>query len=413
MPQISATFSKPELLIHETIRNYQHHTQNSEGADINPYLDQDDERVPATGQTFEVPRTGQAGTGAAIQNWHIATRTAPNPCINPTSREVFETRSISRSPNSKYKSKQKKNSFGQRKTRLLGEASSVITTLPLSISQQWNLGDFTTTMTDILSGKTFRRETNNMKLRKRHQREIARVERAQKISIGLKGSAITTRTAQTDPLYQNGFSSSMQGQFPPPRATSLTLTPPATPEPQDVFAKSLGARGPKTANSSTNAMTYENILFPSPPRSRNGRLSPQDDHPLPNLPENPPAVLPPPKVRNNPPGLSIPTGPTPRPGLITLSSTPFSLTYPLFRHGPVRVDQRREYFSPEDESLDWTAFQISIIGVMDDNENVNDAPDLTECEEELDDIVSWFSDFGFEIGSMIKEGPDGWIKAYV
>jgi hypothetical protein len=50
---------------------------------------------------------------------------------------------------------------------------------------------------------------------------------------------------------------------------------------------------------------------------------------------------------------------------------------------------------------------------MDDNENVNDAPDLTECEEELDDIVSWFSDFGFEIGSMIKEGPDGWIKAYV
>ena len=144
------------------------------------------------------------------------------------------------------------------------------------------------------------------------------------------------------------------------------------------------------------------IRFPSPLRIQSGHLSPPDDHPLPELPDSSPAALPPqrakeisrghrllpkdrplPKLPDSPPAvlplqrvkkslpdISIPKSRAPTPPFITLSSTPFTLNSPLFRHGPIRIEQRQQYFSPEDESLDWTAFQISMIGVL--NDYVND-----------------------------------------
>ena len=31
----------------------------------------------------------------------------------------------------------------------------------------------------------------------------------------------------------------------------------------------------------------------------------------------------------------------------------------------------------------------------------------------MDDLESWFSDFKFDIGSIVKQGPDGWIKGCI
>ena len=73
----------------------------------------------------------------------------------------------------------------------------------------------------------------------------------------------------------------------------------------------------------------------------------------------------------------------------------------------------QRYFSPEDEKLHWIAFQISIIGVMDNHENAQDGFKWRPSKVEMDDLESWVSDFKFDIGSMVKEGPDGWIKGCI
>jgi hypothetical protein len=125
--------------------------------------------------------------------------------------------------------------------------------------------------------------------------------------------------------------------------------------------------------------------------------------------------LPPLQNPNKPsPELSIPATKVPVAGAIELPSTRFTLNTPRILHGPIRIErQQQQYFSPEDESLDWMAFQISIIGVLDEYGNGRDDGFRRAGEVELDDLACWFSDFGLAVGSMEKEAPDGWIKAYV
>ncbi|PSS08610.1 hypothetical protein M430DRAFT_61775, partial [Amorphotheca resinae ATCC 22711] len=91
------------------------------------------------------------------------------------------------------------------------------------------------------------------------------------------------------------------------------------------------------------------------------------------------------------------------PSCIALSSTPFTLTSPLFRHGPIRLEQRKKKSSLEKEALDWTAFQIAILGTTDEDHEGSDEAQLDEAE--LDDITLWFSDFGFGVGRLVKEKP--------
>jgi hypothetical protein len=53
--------------------------------------------------------------------------------------------------------------------------------------------------------------------------------------------------------------------------------------------------------------------------------------------------------------------------------------------------------------LDWTAFQIAILGTTDEDHEGSDEAQLDEAE--LDDITLWFSDFGFGVGRLVKEKP--------
>ena len=431
-------------------------TRRSDRSSVNPCSDQDDESIPVSNHALRAASTciAQAASKAATQNWYIASRPAPRPCINPTTHDVFETKLMSSVPNPKSESRKSQKSLGQRKSKLFGEVSSIRSPFSRSVPPRWNLRDFATTMAEILSNKTFNREAYELSLRKKQERENAKVERAHIISsIWLIGNTEVLTTAQSDPLYQNGFTSLKRGQRSGRRARSIILTPPATPEPQDLSTKTRGSGRVKPTNSSTGSVNYDNVLyptplrirFPSPLRFQSGHLSPPDDHPLPKLPDSPPAILPPQKVgeaspghrllpkdrplpklpdsppavlplqkiNKSPPGISIPKSRAPGPPFITLPSTPFTLNSPLFRHGPIQIQRRQQYFSPADESLDWTAFQISMIGVLDDYENRKDEVGRWAGEAELDDLDSWFSGFGFEIGCMEKEGPDGWIKAYI
>ena len=103
-------------------------TRRSDSSSTNPYLDQDDEFTPESNHTLGPASTGtaQAASKAAIQNWYIASRPAPRPCIKPTTHDIFETKTDIKYPEPKNQSpKKSKKSLSQRKSRLFGEVSSI------------------------------------------------------------------------------------------------------------------------------------------------------------------------------------------------------------------------------------------------------------------------------------------------
>lgn len=88
-------------------------------------------------------------------------------------------------------------------------------------------------------------------------------------------------------------------------------------------------------------------------------------------------------------------------GILYVHSTPYTLTTPLFRHGPIAVSKTEPcqgMMAMMDENLDWTAFQMAILCGAGDL-----FPDLT-CEEDMkqaNDITAWFDSFGFESGGQL------------
>lgn len=85
-----------------------------------------------------------------------------------------------------------------------------------------------------------------------------------------------------------------------------------------------------------------------------------------------------------------------------LKSTPFSLTTPYFRHGPIAFAKSEigKGALTMDETLDWTAFQMAILGAGDFLHEVYDDGDSKLVE----DVMEWFGDFGFEThGHLIPE----------
>lgn len=381
-----------------------------------------------------------------IQNWHIARRKTPTTCINPKAHEIFEARPISSRPNSNTNLKESKKGLNQVKLRLLSDTSSADSALS-HVPLRWKLRDITTTMTDfILNSKTFNREAYELNLRGKKERERAKINRTNLTSsVGLLSGHESFR-AQTGPLYQDSFTS-MKRLSAIPQALCFMLTPPTSPERQDNPQDNSEKSGDKLRKPSANGMDYDHLLYPCPLRIRcpsplrkdNSRSTPFYDNSLLEPSENPLVVLPRhsikrkpltnrllPKLSNNPPavpplemsknlspGLSIPANKVPEPRAIKLRSTRFTLNSPRFLHGPIRIEQQQQYSSPEDKSLDWMAFQNSIIGVLDEYANGRDDGFCKAGEVELDDLASWFSDFGLAIGSMEKEGPDGWIQACV
>jgi hypothetical protein len=89
-----------------------------------------------------------------------------------------------------------------------------------------------------------------------------------------------------------------------------------------------------------------------------------------------------------------------------LRGTPYTLTKPLFRHGPITLSKADmgKVVMTMDDTLDWTAFQMAILGGAGELF-------LDEFEEEDDkmaeDLTDWFSGFGFESlgGLVVAEQP--------
>ncbi|KAM9874542.1 hypothetical protein VDGL01_11372 [Verticillium dahliae] len=91
---------------------------------------------------------------------------------------------------------------------------------------------------------------------------------------------------------------------------------------------------------------------------------------------------------------------------IFFHSTPCTMNIPTFSHGRIRIPKPESILCADvmpDKTLDWTAFQVAILGGAGDL--VSGGSDLTRRtdDDELDEITAWFDDFGFEsAGRLVR-----------
>lgn len=96
---------------------------------------------------------------------------------------------------------------------------------------------------------------------------------------------------------------------------------------------------------------------------------------------------------------------------VYLRASPCTLTAPGFRHGPIRVAKADLVPEPTlgggaDDGLDWTAFQMAILGGAGDWNSESDDTLHRRTVEELDDLVDWWESWHFEnngsgLGSLV------------
>ena len=104
---------------------------------------------------------------------------------------------------------------------------------------------------------------------------------------------------------------------------------------------------------------------------------------------------------------SDPSAATKSDAFVFLPCRPYTLTMPTFRHGTIRLakaDLAIAYSSTKlaavavDETLDWTAFQMAILGGAGDffGESTDYSRRSDAEADEVDDLCDWFDSFGFE-----------------
>ena len=134
--------------------------------------------------------------------------------------------------------------------------------------------------------------------------------------------------------------------------------------------------------------------------------------PLPTIPE---------VISVGPDNILSPTSaPAPQPAESTINtedyvflpSNPFTLTVPTFRHGFIRLAKADlpigKLAAAVDDTLDWTAFQMAILGGAGDffSEPTDfSRPSDTDLDE-LDDLHAWFTSFGYASAGALISAED-------
>ncbi|KAK3943749.1 hypothetical protein QBC46DRAFT_306949 [Diplogelasinospora grovesii] len=170
--------------------------------------------------------------------------------------------------------------------------------------------------------------------------------------------------------------------------------------PKSISFKSIAAIFPSSSSSSSTPAPVPTI------KSVHRRLPSRQLPPLPTIPEviSTPetSILSPSSVHQ------APWSPTSNPKTVNpddyviLPSTPFSFTMPTFRHGPIRLAKADlsigKLAAAVDDTLDWTAFQMAILGGAGDffGESTDYSRPSDAELDELDDVSAWFSGFGFD-----------------
>ncbi len=340
-----------------------------------------EELIRETDEAFWAVGIALADAKAATEGWYDSDprliecnikkpKFAPRKIRTPTSSiKVSMARSLS---GSKPKPKRRKST--RKKKTLLGRTTRNIPPPPTN-SPRWTLADVTTNVADVLSGKRFRIEADEMLTEERIQRlksqseiRFAAESRAEsRASMDSAQSVNTEESTPTDPFHLESFSSRIAAA-----QNAAAIPAPARPPPE-VPEKKTPAPSTLVEQRAEMGMAFKNLKFPDPLR----------------------------RLRRNPVSQSLPlptileSSPFPGRTTVLLPSTHFTLTSPLFRHGPIRIERAvgEPKESQGEEALDWTAFHMAISGTMDDGRTGNE---WEGDEAGLEDIVDWWKGFGFQ-----------------
>lgn len=211
---------------------------------------------------------------------------------------------------------------------------------------------------------------------------------------------------------------------------NLLVTPPATPPQPSATLPPVQSSPPSNADEDDSIpMHPRNTGFPKLPSSRrlsHTRAAPSTSHvaPLPTIPEVRLSALPSPDASQDSQQGRKTSGQTSSRSVTAgegspyfeeddehmfFRSTPLTATMPAFQHGRIRLAKddlasagtirtlESTLLTSPDETLDWTAFQMAILGGA--GELLTDPDNLlaSDAQEEMvDDLCVWFEDLGFE-----------------
>jgi hypothetical protein len=422
-----STFDLLEALSIEPVDEDKTPTQsarNSEESDMENVSDNVDQLIRETDEAFQAVGNALEDAKAATQGWYDTPEAAQTPrsVIRPLAILRQNSRSqltLAKSPLGRSVSviKTKRKKPMKKRMNLLGRTLKTSPPPPANTPTRWTLTDVTANVVDVFSGKIFRTEVDEMLTPGRLQqiKEENRIEDELKTSHESIRSVDSGGSTPTEPFHLESLSSRIDAALDnPPPFPSPFLPPPATPKYHTDSAAESEKPTPTDVSAiprANDSMVIDDLIFPSPPRPTRSRASSRAAQLLPTIPEISPLTMLPTRTIHPAPKLP-PARLQPIQSYILLPSTPFTLTSPTFRHGPIRLERILKYPQelspePEDEPLDWIAFQMAISGTMDDMRSLDDADDEWEANEaEIDDIMKWWGSFGFEgFGRLAQDAP--------
>ena len=379
-------------------------TRNTQEFDMAEFSDNVDQLIKETDEAFQAVGLALADAKAAIperleKSANSPLRTTAMPRESPGKKRSIPNLTT-KMPIARSSSvvKSKRQPFHLRKTKQPSRVWSRNASPDSMTSERWTLTDVTSNLVDVFSGKVFRTEVDEMLTPGRRQLlRDTEIGTSRKLSSVSKASVESDNSTPTEPFHLESLSASIDALA----HVSHTIWPdPSVPPPPVPKKSEARKRRPPFVNNG-NGMVFEDLNFPSPPRKLFPRKpSPLRQKSLPTILESSSSTLVP--ARSHRTGESSGNAsPESMQNSAVLRSTPYTLTSPLLKHGPIRIDRKKA--NPlEEDALDWTAFQMAILGTMDNDPN--DSLERDPNEAELDDITDWFSSFGFGgPGALIRE----------
>ncbi|KAH7155703.1 hypothetical protein B0J13DRAFT_546205 [Dactylonectria estremocensis] len=279
-------------------------------------------------------------------------------------------------------------------------------------------------VTDILTGQRFKRiQADEMLTPERLEllnirREKARLEKEKEEADRLKTRASTEslyslRSDSTDtpvePFHLEDLPLRIGASGVETTSNPVKAAPSSIPSDQDVSHQQIMFRvdAPeseeclKITEANDGSVAIESIIPLPPPKNPARFGAPPHQRPLPPLPNAKTTTTPKDRTRSRG-RRAANLEAEEKDGILYLKSTPFTLTQPLFRHGPITLPKpETQQGMTMDDPLDWTAFQMAILcGAGDLSQDLT----IGEDAKQVDDITAWFESFGFEThGEMIPE----------
>jgi hypothetical protein len=381
-------------------------------SDMEDFSDNVEQLIRETDAAFQAVGNALADAKAATRGWDDDVPVArnaseirgiprknPRPSVTPLKTQALRSMSVA-----KKKKPAKRN--------LLGRALRSVPPPVASSPSRWTLNDMTTNVVDVLSGKIFRTEVDEMLTPGRLQQ----LQESIRLSIEHRESVDAIRVAEaeddidtpTEPFYLESLSNRLDAaQKCAPHFPSPTLPPPAIPQRHP--KRPSRPNPPRKVQFIDNdaGMAVNELTFPSPPRISRRPSTSGNVPRLPTIPEISPLTLSPAKQFTSVSSILQPSSPQlgVEENCIYLPCTPFTLTSPLFRHGTIRVPIpfREPNTKSDEEALDWTAFQMAISGTgridgyADSYETEErEWAELAEMEREADEILHWWAGFGYQ-----------------